>query len=373
MALAHPHFTPSALSLLGAFARLSHPQALQTLLRSAGYKLRPPKAVPYSPRVNRATQAALSRGAGEPRQLARILRERRLGATPTIVLGGFVPDSTEQVYLLRSFLLRRGSVYYLNYAPGGFSLDLICAQLDDLVAELSIEHGQRPVVLGVSFGAGIALEWLRRTRAQGRTAGLAGLVFVSPVACIADVLDPAEPKPSTLLGRALRPFVDPGLRIDRSLIEKSRSIFTKMFDAGAQNRASIAAVMTADELELLRGGVLDTIRAIDFKGASERVGALCGMPAPSAWREPELMPLCEAPVLVLYAEKESAVLAESSPTRLTLQATHPPFFPLGSCRVVTGGDSPVQHASLVFHFFQFLPPIVRFYHSLKPGRIRLAA
>ena len=341
--------------------------------RSTGYKLRPPRPVPYSPQDNRSTEAALFRRAGEPRQLTRLLRERRYGATPTIVLGGFVPDSTEQVYLLRSFLLRRGSVYYLNYAPGGFSLDLICAQLDDLVAGLSAEHGQRPVILGVSFGAGIALEWLRRVRSQGRTADLAGLVFVSPVACIADILDPAEAKPSTLLGRALKPYVDPGIRIDPSHIEKSRSIFTKMFDAGAQNRASIAAVMMADELGLLRGSVLGTIRAIDFKGACERVGALCKMDAPSAWREPELMPLCEAPALVLYAEKESAVLTDNSPTRLTLQSTHPAFFPHGTCRIVTGGDSPVQHASLIFHFFQFLPPIVRFYHRLKPGRIRLAA
>ena len=373
MLIARPRLPSPALSVLTAFTRISYPQALQTLFRSAGYKLRPPKPVPYEPSASRATEAALARCEGEPRQLARLLREPRHGAIPTIVLGGFVPDSTEQVFLLRSFLLKRGSVYYFNYAPEGFSLELICAQIDDLVTELANEHGRRPVILAVSFGVGIALEWLRRVRAQGRTADLAGLVFISPVACMADVLDPAEAKPSTLLGRALKPYVGQGSLIDASVIEKSRSIFTKMFEAGAQNRASIAAVMTAEELRLLRNRVLGTIHAIDFKGACERVSALCDMPAPSAWREPELMPLCEAPVLVLYAEKESAVLTDNSPTRLAFQSIHTAFFPHGSCRLVSGGDSQVQHASLIFHHFQFLLPIARFYRRLKPGRIRLAA
>src|SRR6185436_14842903 len=118
--------------------------------------------------VTRAQDDVLARNLAGPRQSATLLREHRFGATPTMVLGGFVPDSTEQVYLLRGFLLRHGSVYYFNYPRGGFSPELICAQLDDLVEELSLIHGQRPVVFAVSFGVGLVLEWLRRTRAASR-------------------------------------------------------------------------------------------------------------------------------------------------------------------------------------------------------------
>jgi pimeloyl-ACP methyl ester carboxylesterase len=154
-----------ALTLLAAFSRFSPAQPVHTLFRAAGYRLRPPRPRPFVPVVTAAQSALLASGAAEPRQRAIVLREERLGATPTIVLGGFVPDSTEQVFLLRGYLLRRGSVYYFNYPRGGFSPALICAQLDDLVAELHTLHGQRPVILGVSFGAGLALDWLRRARA----------------------------------------------------------------------------------------------------------------------------------------------------------------------------------------------------------------
>jgi hypothetical protein len=33
----------------------------------------------------------------------------------------------------------------------------------------------------------------------------------------------------------------------------------------------------------------------------------------------------------------------------------------------------VQHASLIFHYFQFLPHVAAFYRGLKSGKTRLAA
>jgi hypothetical protein len=33
----------------------------------------------------------------------------------------------------------------------------------------------------------------------------------------------------------------------------------------------------------------------------------------------------------------------------------------------------VQHASLIFHYFQFLPHIAAFYRKVKTGRLPLAA
>jgi alpha-beta hydrolase superfamily lysophospholipase len=365
-------FSP-ALSALAAFTRFT-PPPMHTLLRATSYKLRPPRPRLHALPFARAEADVMARGLAVPRQRSALLREHRFGAQPTIVLGGFVPDSTEQVFLLRSFLLKHGSVYYFNYPAGGFSLDLLCAQLDDLVTDLNTRHGQRPVIVSVSFGSGIALEWLRRSRAAGRAADIAGLVLISPVACAADVVTPGELKPSTLLGRALKPFLDAGPRVENSVIEKSRVIFAKMFEAGAQNREALRALMTVEELHRLRDAVLGTIKNVDAVGACERVQSLRDMPALSAWAKPADLPLTDAPTLVLYAEKETAVLAENSPTRTALESALPAFFPRGEIRVVTGGaGSAVQHASLIFHYYQFLPHLAGFFRGLKSGKLRLAA
>lgn len=368
-----PSFSP-ALSALAAFARFTPPAPVHTFFRSTAYKLRPPCARPHRCAVTRAQDEMLARGLAAPHQRAALLREHRFGPVPTIVLGGFVPDSTEQVFLLRGFLLRQGSVYYFNYARGGFSPDLICAQLDDLVEELNAIHGQRPVIFAVSFGVGLALEWLRRARAAGRSPQLAGLVLVSPVACAADIVTPGEPKPSTLIGRALKPYLDAGGRTEAATVEKSRAIFAKMFEAGAQNREALRALMTADELRFLRTAVLGAIQQIDATGACERVQALRDMPPLTAWATPASLPLSDAPALVLYAEKETAALAADSPTRRAFESALAAFFPRGEQKIVTAPNGqPVQHASLIFHYFQFLPPIAEFYRRLKSGKTQLAA
>jgi len=360
-----------ALSVFAAFTRFTPPQPLHTFLRTTGYKLRPPRPLPHLSPFTRARDAVLASGAAGTHQLATLLIEKRPGPVPTIVLGGFVPDATEQVFLLRGFFLKQGSVYYLNYPRAGFSLDLICAQLDDLVAELN-RQGQRPALFGVSFGAGLMIGWLRRSRLAGRTHEIAGTILVSPVACAADIVAPDEPKPSTLIGRALKPFLDAGGSVNPGVIEKARVIFTKMFEAGAQNQASLRALMTAAELRHLHSHVISAIQSIDFTGACERLSALRELPALSAWDDGP-RPLSTAPALVLYAEKETAVLHERSPTRAALATTLSAFFPAGTLQVIGGGTSPVQHASLIFHYFQFLPPITAFYRGLKSGKFRLAA
>lgn len=344
------------------------PPTLHTWLRTAGYRLRPPNPLPFEPAGSRRASALLGRGLALPRQAARILWERRGGRQPTIVLGGFVPDATEQVFLLRGPLLRQGSVYYLNYPREGFSLDLLCAQLDDLVEAIAAEGERPPVVLGVSFGAGIILEWLRRRRDQIAPA-VAGCILVSPVALVSDLVPADGGKPRTLLGRALRPCLAADPSGGAASIEKSRGIFAKMFEAGAQNRAALRALLTPTELKQLHARVLDAIRGTGAVGAVERIRALQAM-APLG---PESAPLTEAPALILYAENEEAVLDPGSPTRTALESRPHRFFPAGECRVVLGQRSPAQHASLIFHYFEFLAPIAAFYQRLKEARLRLAA
>lgn len=361
------------LSFFAAFQRVSPVVPLRTFLRTTSDKLRPSRPVPFAARITSAQSALLAAGRARPDQLATVLHEPQPGAVPTIVLGGFVPDATEQVFLLRGHLLKSGALYYLNYPPGGFSLDLLCAQLDDLVAELRLRHGLAPVIFSVSFGCGLLLEWLRRQRAAGREAPIAGAILISPVACTADLLTPGEAKPSTLLGRALQPYLQATGQVTEATIEKSRAIFARMFEAGAQNKESLAFLLTRAELAHLRAHVLGTIRCVTPNGARERVQALCTMPALGA-APADSAPLCTAPVLILYAEKESAVLVDSTPTRRALESDRTRHFPASQFHVVTNPHgAPVQHASLIFHCFNFLPHLSAFYRRLKTRKLHRAA
>lgn len=359
-------FAP-ALSLLAAFGQTSPAQPLRTLLRTTSRRFNPPRLETLSSAAGPAVRAALARGAGSPGALASVRCERKRGARPTLVLGGFVPDAGEQVYLLRGYLSRQGSVYYLDYPKADFSLELIGAQLDDLVAEIAAREGTPPVVVAVSFGAGVVLDWLRRGRLAGRVPpGLAGLVLVSPVCCADDIVAPGEAKPTTLLGRALKPMLDAPDSASDAAVEKARQIFARMFEAGAQNKAALATLLTRAELAELRAGVMGTIAGVTPHGAMARVRAMKAMASPSSYLTPELLPLSDAPALILYAEKEGAVISERSPARFALERACRAFFPRGECRVVGNPrGAPVQHASLIFHVGNFLPHFGKFYRGLK--------
>lgn len=358
------------LTFLATLQRVSPVVPLRTFLRTTSNRLRPCTPQPFVPTFRRAQAAVLAAGRAGLHQLANVRHEPHGGPLPTLVLGGFVPDSTEQVFLLRGHLAKAGPLYYLNYPPDGFSLELVCAQLDDLVAEIRQRHGQDPVIFAVSFGGGLALDWLRRRQGAASPTPIAGLVLVSPVACVADLIAPDTPRPATLLGRALAPYLadEP---VTASAVEKSRAIFARMFEAGAQNRGSLAFLLTRNELARLRGQVMATIRRVTARGACERVRALRAMPEPGGDFSP---PLTTAPVLVLYAEREEAVLAATSPTRRQLERDGRRQFPHLVCRVICNPrGAPVQHASLIFHGFNFLPAITTFYHGLKSGKFGRAA
>jgi pimeloyl-ACP methyl ester carboxylesterase len=361
-------------SWLLQIGRFAPPPTLRTFLRSAGRTLQSRRPAPVAPRIRRRQDAVLAQGGAGPHHQAAILRDVGRGATPTIVLGGFVPDSSQAVFLLRDLFLRRGDLYCVDYPRHGFHLDLLCAQLDDLVEELALRAGQRPVVLGISFGAGLVLEWLRRRRLALGSPALRGVVLVSPVACVEDLLPDAAVKPTTLLGRAIKPYLDARAGVDERLVEKSRTIFVKMFEAGAQNRAALKGIMTAAEVAELRAGVMGTISGIDFTGACERVQALRRLAPPTSYFQLDVLPLSDAPTLILYAEKEDAVIAEGSPTRRAFAAGHRAYFPFSECRVVANpGGAAVQHASLVFHSANFRPVFGRFYGQLRNWRVPRAA
>jgi len=357
----------TARQLLDRVRQLAPDRPLRTFWRSTGYKLRPPRPVPYHARITHRRDGLLAAGRARPDQQAEVLCELRPGRLPTVVVGGFVPDATEALYLQRGMLLRQGSVFYLNYPVDGFSLPLLFAQLDDLVEELSLDRNSAPVLIGVSFGCGVLLEWMRHLRRCDAPLRARGVVFISPVTCPADILEPGATRPTTLLGRALRPFLQhEGGRADQRHVEKSRALLLRMFEAGAQNRRSIRAVMTPGELLHVRHRVMTTLRAITLRGAVERVAALAAMEPPVGYYTQLLAPLCEAPVLILFAEKETSVLTDSAPTLVVLGVHPQALFPTAQVRtVINRRGSPVQHASMLFHCFNFASHLSTFYRLMR--------
>lgn len=362
-----PPTLKSSLAILSQISRA--PTApLQALLRTTGYKLRPPQAVTYMPAHRLRQDALLAAGFAGLHQRAEILVESRPGPLPTIIVGGFVPDATAAFYLLRGGLLRNGSVYYFHYPRCGFSTELFLAQLEDLIAEVATDTGRRPLLVAVSFGAGLVVECLRRAALRGKPPPLAGLLLVSPVTCQADLLDPAAPRPTTLLGRVLLPFLKPDATPDPAVIAKSRAIFLKMFEAGAQNQAALTFLLTQTETQQLRGAVIGAINDVDAVGAFERVQALRALPEPI---EPRT--LYSGPTLILYAEKEGAVLQERSPSWREFTTRPEAWFPQGRClTVVNHPDHPVQHASLIFHSRNFAPHFNALVQAVRRGQHRAA-
>lgn len=356
-----------ALSYLAAFGHTPPAQPLRTLIRTATRRFNPPRREVLSSVAGPAVRAALARGEGSVEALAGVARERHRGGQPTLVLGGFIPEAAEQVYLLRGYFSRQGSIYHLDYPKADFSCALLAAQLDDLVAEIAAREGAPPVVVAVSFGAGVVLDWLRRARVAGRPSpALAGIVLVSPVCCADDIVGADETRPTTLLGRALQPMLAASGSATEVAVAKARQIFARMFEAGAQNQTGLALLMTRVELADLRRRVLGAIANVTAGGALARVRAMQTMASPASYFTPEILPLSEAPTLILYAEREGAVIRDGSTARQILEQSCGAFFPRGRCRVVSNPRGPpVQHASLIFHAENFLGFFGKFYRGLR--------
>lgn len=355
--------------------RSSSVSAFRSWVSVAHKRTRSPVLDVYVPREQVPVHAFADTPAAENSRRASVFREPGRGRTPTIVLGGFVPDACDQVLLMRRMLLAAGDVYYINYPRSHFSIEAIFAQLDELVADLNRSH-QYPVIFSVSFGAGILLQWLRaRSQTKAPYSTLAGLVLVSPVACLEDVLSTTSAKPSTLLGRALAPFLNPHRPLTEANLEKSRLVFKRMFDAGAQNKKALHRLLSTQDVTRLRANVSACIRDITMTGSIERVRALTSMTPLTEGFSPSLLPLASVPTLILFAESEDSVLEAKSPTRFALEHATRAYFPQGRAeRVVSRTlDNPVQHASLIFHAYDFLGHLQGFYREVRPAKLPIAA
>jgi pimeloyl-ACP methyl ester carboxylesterase len=359
------------MSPLQWFAKLpgvSSAPPLRTVLRATRDRLSPPKQVPFQQSVTARQARLLAAGAAHPGQLCPMTVEDAPGQIPTIVVGGFVPGPRDATYLQRGIFGRHGSTYHIAFASGGFSAPLFEAQLGDLVEELSRHHRTPPVIFAVSYGAGLVIHWLRHLAELGRSPDLAGLILVSPVACTQDLIEPGAKKPATLLGRLVKGFLElPAKATEAQIgawVDKSQQVMIRMFESGVQNKETLKLVLAKNEVLRLRQTVVDSIRATTPTGACERLASLEAMPSPLEF-DHDSLPLSRAPALVLFAEKEDSIMIESSPTRRAFETRLRRYFPKGSFLVVTNPQGgAVQHASLLFHCFNFNPPISRFFTRL---------
>jgi len=289
-----------------------------------------------------------------------IYREKSAGSRPTIVVAGFVPDATEVVEFQRPLLRSHGSIYYMNYPRNGFSQDLFEAQLADLINELGMK-GERPVLLGVSFGAGLVVDFLRRASEELHN-GLRGLLLVSPVLCTADLIRPDDQRSGgvRMLESNLRKILqaDPDDAIDlNKQLTRARRCFQALFEAGAENRT-----LTTRHLAI-RQRIFGVLEHTSNLGGYQRVLALRNFTSPSSESS-----IFNGPTQVMLAEDEQSILAPSSPT-LRLCADNTAFrriFPEGKTCLVSSRDDtdPVAHASLIFHQHCYNPRLEQWLNKL---------
>lgn len=207
---------------------------------------------PYTPKVNKESptnrfrETLIDQGQQFAYTLSSIYRERAMGRSPSILIPGFIPDGNEAFFLLRKSFLNYGPVFYFNYPNQHFNKETLFHQIYDLVRDQnsrtikSVGQKTAPLLIGTSFGCRIIisfLAWLQDLNLAA-TVDIRGLVLLSPVLCLDDVLELGADKQKTLVGRAVAPLydVDPN---DSDAVEaamkKARNIFTKMFQSGAKH------------------------------------------------------------------------------------------------------------------------------------------
>jgi pimeloyl-ACP methyl ester carboxylesterase len=256
----------------------------------------------------------------------------------------------------------------VNYARNGFCQEMFTAQLSDLIEDL-VRRGQKPLIMGISFGCGLLTTFLKKADEQIQES-IRGLILVSPVITIDDVIRPNGIKREgvRILESNLKKIVaaDPASETDISKhIERSRRCFQALFNAGAGNRTLGIRHLA------IQKKINNVIEFTSARGGYERVVAFRDFRFP--FFSSTLFP---GPVLVLLAENESDILVASSPTLKLFSETSLFTRVFPTCLVKTvksriAGDG-VAHASLIFHHEAYNALLENWYGKLLYPRLRLA-
>jgi hypothetical protein len=338
---------------------VNHPALLGFATAATGF-MRQMAIKPFAPR-HRSRELALH---GEVKSLhavrSQIYKEKGVGAIPTIVIAGFVPNATEVVEFQRPLFKRYGSIYYLNYPGHGFDSRVFFAQLADLIEDIN-RRGKRPVIFSISFGCGLLNRFLRE-HLDGSVLEVRGVVLASPVLCTEDLVRPDHLKSGGVrmlesnLKRILRANRDSAEEVNKQ-IERARRCFQALFEAGAENRP-----LTHRHLSI-RSRIMNVVENTPVTGGYERVLALKELLPPGD------APVFSGPTLALLAEQEESILVPTSPTLAALRdpQLRTRLFPRIKVREVvsrTSSDA-VSHASLIFHHHCYNPLIAGWYDKLR--------
>ncbi|HTG82605.1 MAG TPA: alpha/beta hydrolase [Geobacteraceae bacterium] len=342
-----------------------HP-AISSVATSATGLIRQMAIKPYTPRTRRREFLLRERIASLHAIRNPIFKEKGAGDIPTIVVGGFVPDATEAVEFQRPLFKNYGSIYYLNFARNGFSLEMFFAQLADLIEDINT-RGKKPVIFSISFGCGLVSAFLE-SKANDPSLRIRGVVMASPVLCTADLVREEREKGSggvrmleSNLKRIMKADGTEESDVSRQ-IERARRCFQSLFEAGAENRT-----MNRRHLSIKKR-IMDVVEKTPAMGGYQRVLALGEFSAPTEER-----PIFAGPALALLAEQEDNILVPSSPTLKLLKdpAARAGLFPRGKVKTVisrVAGDA-VAHASLIFHQHCYNPLIEAWYDQLLAPRL----
>ncbi len=276
-----------------------------------------------------------------------------------ILLPGLVPDGPETFLRQRRLFAGYGPSSLATYPYQGFQVDHV---LDDirLRIEAAAAAGQRPVVMAVSFGAGLYLELLRRAKAAGRPLPVVAQMLVSPMTSRHDL--------SPLLSRLIKPILDE--TADPAAItvalEKGRSFFRMLASRSAGGDAGVRwnTFLTPTGIRnfqegRIRARIERTVNAIPIDGGHARIRGLIDMPGIDA----STRLLSEAPTQILWGSKERHTLTMEGPGTSLL--CRPDLacrcFPVVEVQYVydRNGDE-VPHASLLKHAAAFNDHLRRF-------------
>jgi hypothetical protein len=343
---------------------VGHPAVIGVASAATGF-MRQMSIKPFTPRKRLREFLLKDRVASLLACRAQIFKEKGSGSIPTVVVGGFVPDATEQVEFQRSLFREYGSIYYLNYPRHGFSSEMFFAQLADLIEDLN-SRDQRPVLFGISFGCGLIASFLQES-ADATTLRIRGVIMASPVLCTEDLIRPDHDRVGGVrmlesnLRRILKAGPDGGEVLGRQ-IERARRCFQALFETGAQNRELSGRHLS------IKKKIMQVIETTPAVGGYQRVLALKQFARPDGTR-----PIFTGPALTLLAEDEENLLVPSSPTLALLRNPDrkKALFPRGLLWEVisrTPGDA-VAHASLIFHHHCYNPLIKIWYDKLQSPRL----
>ena len=182
------------------------------------------------------------------------------GEHHAFLLPGLVPDGRETFLRQQSLFRAFGEVTTVTWPYDSFDLDRVIERIAARI-RAAAAAGQRPLLVGVSVGGGIALELLQRTRSQPLP--LAGIILVSPLTC-ADDLAP-------LLQRYLDPILHPPAGTSQTeALEKGRAFFRTLaqeardrLDRAEEDRSrvikdSVGLIARASERAALAADILVT-------------------------------------------------------------------------------------------------------------------